>query len=87
MVEKNKPIRKFRSGQIVADVWKNTKEVKTDNGAIEQEYFSVSISKNYKDGDEWKTTNNYFLNDLQKLLVLVTKVCEELGVTEVDLKE
>lgn len=79
--KKPKPIRKFRCGQITADVWEN--KAKDDT-----KFLSVSVAKNYKDADDkWQTSNSYSLSDLHKLNALIRRVSSELNVFEIDMEE
>jgi hypothetical protein len=48
----NKPAAKFRIGYVTATVWKNG------------DYFNVVLSKAYKDGDEYKDTDQLGAGDL-----------------------
>jgi hypothetical protein len=48
----NKPAAKFRVGYVTATVWQNDK------------FFNVTLSKSYKDGDEWKDTDQLGHGDL-----------------------
>jgi hypothetical protein len=66
---KNRPIRKFRVGNVQASVWRNTFQGR-DGKTIETE--SVSFSKFYKDAQgQWQTTNSYKKNEVPKLLTAV----------------
>lgn len=49
---KNKPAAKFRIGYVSATVWKN------------DEFYNVVLSKSYKDGDEWKDTDQLGHGDI-----------------------
>lgn len=60
----NKPAAKFRVGYVSATVWQNDK------------YFNVVLSKAYKDGDEWKDTDQLGHGDLMNA-VLVLKRAEQ----------
>lgn len=42
MASGNQPAAKFRLGYVSATVWKN------------DDFYNVTLSKSYKDGDEWK---------------------------------
>lgn len=53
----NQPAAKFRLGYVTATVWKN-------QGTGDREFFSVEVSKAYKDGDEWKDTSSLGAGDL-----------------------
>ena len=52
----NKPIREIRMGSIKASIWEN----KNDKGV----WHNVSLSRIYKDGDEWKRSENFGRDDL-----------------------
>jgi hypothetical protein len=56
----NQPAAKFRVGFVTATVWKN------DN------FFNTSITRAYKDGDEWKDGDSFSHGDLLN----VAKVAE-----------
>jgi len=49
---KNQPASKFRIGFVTATVWKN------------DSFYSVELSKAYKEDDEWKDTNSLSHGDL-----------------------
>jgi hypothetical protein len=51
-MSENQPVKKFRVGSVTAAVWKN------DNN------FSVTLQKSYKDGEEWKNTDTLFQADV-----------------------
>ncbi|MDF1816416.1 MAG: hypothetical protein P1V20_29720 [Verrucomicrobiales bacterium] len=64
-----RPETSFRAGGVKATVWSNqTKDGNT--------YFSVSLSRSYKDGDEWKETNTYYRDDLPKIEMVSRKAFE-----------
>lgn len=52
MADGNKPAAKFRLGYVSATVWKN------------DEFYNVKLSRSYKDGDEWKDTDQLGSGDL-----------------------
>jgi hypothetical protein len=52
MAQGNAPVAKFRVGYVTAAVWQNDK------------HFNVVLSKAYKDGDEWKDTDQLGHGDL-----------------------
>ncbi len=49
---KNQPAAKFRLGYVTATVWKNG------------DFYSTVLSKSYKDGDEYKDTDQLGSGDL-----------------------
>ena len=62
--EKQKPVHEIRLGRIKAAIWEN----ETDNGTRH----NVTISRLYKDGDQWKQTTSFGREDLP----LVAKVAD-----------
>jgi len=52
MAKKNEPAAKFRIGYVTATVWHN------DN------FYSVNLTKSYKDGEEWKDNGSLNHADL-----------------------
>ena len=56
----NKPLKTIRVGNIKAAVWAN----KSENDRI---YHSVSMSRSYKDGDDWKESTVFGRDDLPRL--------------------
>ena len=69
----NKPVHKIRIGNITASIWANEGQ----NGT----FYNVTVSRSYKDGDQWKDTNSFNRDDLlvvAKLSDLAhTWVCEQ----------
>lgn len=61
---KQQPVHEIRLGRVKATIWAN----QTDNGTRH----NVSVSRLYKDGDEWKTTSSFGRDDLP----LVAKVVD-----------
>ena len=64
MQTKTKPIHEVRLGHIKAAVWKNETEVGVR--------FNVTLSRLYKDGDSWKSTDSFGRDDL----LLLAKVAD-----------
>ena len=52
MAKDNKPAAKFRLGYCTATVWKNG------------EFHNVVLSRSYKDGDDWKDTDQLGAGDI-----------------------
>ena len=61
---KTKPVHEIRLGRIKAAIWAN----ETDNGIRH----NVTITRLYKDGDEWKTSSSFGREELP----LVAKVAD-----------
>jgi hypothetical protein len=62
---KNRPVHEIRFGRIRAAIWQN----ETENGTRH----NVTISRLYKDGDDWKDSTSFGRDDLP----LVAKVCDQ----------
>lgn len=60
----NRPAHEIRLGRIKATIWEN----ETTNGSR----FNTAITRIYKDGDEWKTSESFGRDDL----ALVAKVAD-----------
>lgn len=76
--EKVKPVHRVNCGLVQAAVWKNV--IKKDGETID--VFNVTIQKNYKDGDEWKTSGSFGLNDLPRAVVAFQKAYEYLVIKD-----
>jgi hypothetical protein len=61
---KNRPVHDVRLGRIRAAIWQN----ETENGT----FYNVTVSRLYKDGDDWKDSTSFGRDDLP----LVAKVCD-----------
>ncbi len=61
----NRPAHEIRLGAIRAAIWQN----RTQNG----ERYNVTLSRLYKDGDQWKDSASFGRDDL----LLVAKVVNE----------
>jgi hypothetical protein len=53
---KQRPAHEIRLGRIKATIWAN----QNDNGT----WFNVVLSRNYKDGDEWKSSSSFGRDEL-----------------------
>jgi hypothetical protein len=53
---KNRPVHEIRLGRIRAAIWRND----TENGTRH----NVSLSRLYKDGDEWRDSTSFGREDL-----------------------
>ena len=73
----NRPIKKFRSGNIESAIWSNEKEF---NGGL-VEFKTVSLSRSYKKkGEEiWRSdVINLRKGDIPRILLVLEKAQEEL---------
>jgi len=51
-VKSNQPVQRFRLGSVTAAVWKNG------------DFHHVTLQRSYKDGDDWKNTDQLGAGDL-----------------------
>ena len=65
MTTKQKPIHEIRLGAIKAAIWEN----ETANGTR----YTVTFSRIYKDGEQWKRTDNFRRDEL----LVVAKVADQ----------
>ena len=75
-----KPEKKFNCGSISASIWANSKVV---NGETVKLY-SVTINKAFKEGDEWKHTNSFNIEDLPKVALVATEAYKYVRLREND---
>lgn len=61
----NRPVHEIKLGRIRASIW-------TNESNRHDVWFNVSISRLYRDGEEWKTTTSFGRDDLP----LVSKAAE-----------
>ena len=64
-MNKAKPVHEIRFGAIKAAIWENT----LADGARH----TVTFTRSYKSGEEWKNTDSYWRDDL----LLLAKVANE----------
>jgi hypothetical protein len=62
---KKRPVQEIRLGRIRAAIWEN----ETENGLRH----NVTVSRLYKDGNEWKDSSSFGRDDLP----LLAKVCDQ----------
>jgi len=53
---KQRPAHEIRLGRIKATIWAN----QGDNGT----WYNVTLSRNYKDGEEWKSSSSFGRDEL-----------------------
>jgi len=76
----NRPIKKWRSGNMEAAIWLNERE----NNGQKIEFKTASLSRNWKKKDEdvWRSdVINLRRMDIPKAMVLLQKIQEELYLT------
>jgi hypothetical protein len=72
------PEKNFRQGSCSASVFSN--EIRKNGKTMKMQ--SVSIQRSYKNGDGWKNTNSYGVNDLPKLIIAAGKAYDYLTARE-----
>ena len=65
MAQKQKPVNEIRLGRIRAAIWAN----QTEHRDV---WFNVTVTRLYKDGDQWKNTESFGRDDL----LVVAKVAD-----------
>ena len=68
----NKPVKVFKAGGVRAAIWAN--QIKRNGSDVT--VHSVQIDRTFKQGEEWKTTSSFPLNDLAKVQLVATKAFE-----------
>ena len=66
--EKKMPVFRQKVSTVEASVW--------ENEGKEGSFFSVSMQRSYKDGEEWKTTQTLRINDIPAMIVALKKCYE-----------
>jgi hypothetical protein len=79
-VTPNKPWKVFRSNGVAASVFHNT--VKTPEG--ERIYSKVSLTRTYREGDEFKSTNSLGRDDLPVAALLLQQAWASIVNAETD---
>ena len=74
----NKPEKKFNCGSISASIWANTRAVNGEAVTLH----SVTINKAFKEGDEWKYTNSFNIEDLPKVALVATEAYKYVRLVE-----
>ena len=65
----SRPEKKFKCGPISASIWAEDKTL--ESGVVK--FYSINITKAYKDGDNWKNTNNFNAEDLPKVALVANE--------------
>ena len=73
-----KPDKKIRVGCCTATIWTNEKEI----DGKKMEFKSVSIDKNYKQGEDWKTTNSLSTGDIPKMILALQEAYKHISMKE-----
>lgn len=69
------PVKKIKIGGIEIAIWENQSEKGN-------KFYTTTIERNYKVGDEWKKTNSLRENDLPKVSLGLQKAFEFVSIKE-----
>jgi hypothetical protein len=64
-LSKPRPMQQFRVGSVSASIWKREHEGKI--------YYSASIDRSYKDGEQWKRSSSFNKDELQTVIDLAIR--------------
>ena len=78
-----KPEKKFNCGPISASIWVNTKVM---TGEIVN-FHSVTINKAFKEGEDWKYTDSFNIEDLPKVSLVADEAYKYLRLKSVESNE
>ena len=74
------PEANFRLGNVTATVWCN--ETPAENGI--RKFRTVQLEQRYKDGNDWKSSNRFTLEQLLRLRVCMDKAISMLSDEEMN---
>ena len=69
----------FRLGNVSATVWSNS-----NPGESNREFRTVQVEQRYKDGDDWKSSNRFTLDQLLRLRVCIDKAIDHVSKKEME---
>lgn len=78
-----KPVKRFRCGPIAASIWQDSR---VHNSQVVT-FYSISIDKAYKDGEEWKYTNSFSAEDLPKIALVANEAYKHIRLTSAETDE
>lgn len=70
-----KPAKSVKIGGIEVAVWENSSR----DG---KKFFTTTLERNYKDGEEWKKTNSLRDNDLPKAILALQEAYHFVAIKE-----
>jgi len=76
----SKPEKRLKCGPITASIWSQGKTVQGEM----VKFYSINIDKTYKDGDNWKHTTSFAVEDLPKVALLANEVYRYLRLSSPD---
>jgi len=78
-----KPEKKFSCGSISASIWANTKVVTGET----VKFYSVTFNKVYKEGEDWKYTDSFNIEDLPKVALVANEAYKYIRLKSTDSDE
>jgi len=80
MANNNLPEANFRLGNVTATVWSNESSSESGN----KKFRTVQVEQRYKDGDGWKSSNRFTLDQLLRLRVCIDKAIAHISDSEME---
>jgi hypothetical protein len=80
----NQPKKKFKAGGVAATIWENERTIEKDGKKMKVIFETVTVERNYKDGEQWKKTSTFRKNDLPKVMLVAQKAFEEISLNKED---
>jgi hypothetical protein len=74
MTEQKTPVAKFKAGQVIAAVWKNSATVNGKKATI----LKATIQRRYKDNEGWKSSNSFGRNEIPLALYCLQQAFEKM---------
>lgn len=69
MTNSNRPIKTVRAGNVRAAIWANVAE-------DDRTYYSVTVTRSYRDGEEWKDSTVFGKDELPRVELVTRKAYE-----------
>ena len=76
----NGPETAFRLGNVSATIWTNSSSAESGS----REFRTVQVEQRYKDGDAWKSSNRFTLDQLLRLRVCIDKAIGHISQKEME---
>ena len=69
-----KPVHKIRAGQVSCALWEN--EITVSGRKVKM--LKATVERRYKDGDEWKSSGSYGLNEIPRVIWCLQKAYDHI---------
>ena len=69
-----KPVHKIRAGQVSCALWEN--EISVNGRKIK--VLKATVERRYKDGEEWKSSGSYGLNEIPRAIWCLQKAFDHM---------